>query len=146
MVGAPLLLLAQVMYLQFDDWAVNPTFRPAYSAACAVLPCNLPDRRDLDLLKSRALKVRSHPQEAGKLLVDALIVNEAEFDQPFPVLHLKFASVEGNPLASERFTPADYLAGDMAGVKMMPARTPVHIEVKALDPGTQAVSYTLDFE
>lgn len=144
--GALVFLVAQVMYLQFDDWAVDPTFRPAYSAACAVLPCEVPDRRDLDLLKSRALKVRSHPKAEGSLLVDALIVNEAEFDQPFPVLHLKFASVEGNPLASERFAPIDYLAGDMAGVKMMPARTPVHIEVKAIDPGTQAVSYTLDFE
>lgn len=144
--GALVLLLAQVMYLQFDDWAVNPTFRPAYSAACAVLPCELPDRRALDLLKSRALKVRSHPREEGALLVDALIVNEAEFDQPFPNLHLKFTSVEGNPLASERFTPDDYLAGDMAGVKMMPARTPVHIEVQAVDPGPLAVSYTLDFE
>lgn len=144
--GALVFLVAQVMYLQFDDWAVDPTFRPAYSAACAVLPCDLPDRRDLELLKSRALKVRSHPKEEGSLLVDALIVNEADFDQPFPVLHLKFASVEGNPLASERFDPADYLAGDMAGVKMMPARTPVHIEVKAIDPGAQAVSYTLDFE
>lgn len=144
--GALVFLVAQVMYLQFDDWAVDPTFRPAYSAACALLPCELPDRRDLDLLKSRTLKVRSHPKAEGSLLVDALIVNEAEFDQPFPVLHLKFASVEGNPLASERFSPADYLAGDMAGVKMMPARTPVHIEVKAIDPGAQAVSYTLDFE
>jgi len=135
-----------VMYLQFDDWAVDPTFRPAYAAACGVLPCQLPDRRALNLLKSRALKVRSHPRAEGSLLVDALIVNEAEFDQPFPVLHLKFASVEGNPLASERFDPEDYLAGAMKGVKMMPARTPVHIEVQALDPGPQAVSYTLDFE
>jgi predicted Zn finger-like uncharacterized protein len=145
-VGALVLLATQVMYLQFDDWAIDPSFRPAYAAVCAVLPCDLPDRRDLDLLKSRALKVRSHPQEEGALLVDALIINEAEFDQPFPVLHLKFASVEGNPLRSERFSPADYLAGDMTGVKMMPARTPVHIEVQAIDPGPGAVSYTLDFE
>ena len=67
--AALVLLVAQVMYLQFDDWAVDPSFRPAYAAACTLLPCELPDRRALELLKSRALKVRSHPEDEGALLV-----------------------------------------------------------------------------
>jgi hypothetical protein len=101
--------------------------------------------RALDALVSKNLVVRANPEVPGALMVDALIVNEATFAQPFPVIELRFSSMGGNLIAGRRFRPDEYLAGELQGAKMMAPRTPVHIALAIDDPGQDAVNYVMVF-
>ena len=139
------LLAAQVLYLQFDTWAKNPDIRPVYEWLCPHLQCKLPVMRSLDEIRSKNLVVRANPDVPGELMVDALIVNQARFEQPFPVIELRFSSMEGRPIAARRFKPEEYLAGELKGATMFAPMTPVHIALAIEDPGTDAVSYYIQF-
>ena len=140
------LLAGQVLYSQFDDWSKSAAMRPVYAGLCSVLGCTLPERRSVADLQSRKLAVRSHPDKPGTLLVDALIINEAEFPQPFPAIELQFMDLQQQTVGSYRLEPADYLDGELAGaVRLMAVRTPVHIDIEIADPGPRAVNYQLQF-
>ena len=143
--AAIVLLAAQVLYLQFDTWAKNPDIRPVYEWLCPYLKCQLPVMRSLDEIRSKNLVVRTNPDVPGELMVDALIVNQARFAQPFPVIELRFSSMEGRPIAARRFKPEEYLAGELKGATMFAPMTPVHIALAVEDPGTDAVSYYIQF-
>ena len=107
--------------------------------------CQRPYKVDITQVKSSNLVVRSHPEFSGALVVDAILYNRAAFSQPFPLLEMRFADINGQLLASRRFKPSEYLAGELAGNAEMPPQTPIHISLDILDPGTQAVNYSLSF-
>jgi len=138
-------LTAQVLYLQFDAWAKNPDIRPVYEWICPQLHCTLPVMRSIDEIRSKNLVVRANPEVPGELMVDAIIVNQARFAQPFPVIELRFSSMDGRPIAARRFKPDEYLAGELKGATMFAPLTPVHIALAIEDPGTEAVSYYIQF-
>lgn len=144
-VAGLILLAAQVLWYRFDEWATDPQWRAVYGPVCKVAGCVLPVMRDTSLLKTRNLAVRSDPERPELLLVSAVIVNEAEFAQPFPDLELRFTTVRGTLVAGRRFTPEEYLAGDAQGMELIPPRTPVQIELAVDDPGPDAVNYFLGF-
>ena len=58
---------------------------------------------------------------------------------------MRFADLGGQLVASRRFKPSEYLAGELAGRSEMPPQTPIHISLDILDPGTRAVNYSLSF-
>lgn len=136
-------IFVQILWYQFDDWAKDPTWRPVYASVCSMVGCELPVQSDLSLLRTQNLLVRSDPDDPGVLLVNAVIANEAQFSQPFPVLELRFTDLRGALVAGRRFQPAEYLAGEAADMTLMPARTPVQIELEIEDPGPEAVNYTM---
>ena len=75
----------------------------------------MPSKVDIAKIKSSNLVVRSHPEFNGALVVDAIIYNRAPFSQPFPLLELRFADLNGHLIASRRFKPGEYLNGDLEG-------------------------------
>ena len=140
-----LVLAGQVFWYQFESWGRDPTLRPVYAFVCDAVGCELPVLRDLKLLETQQLLVRSHPELADALVVDAVIVNEAHFAQPFPELELRFTTIDGTLVAGRRFKPEEYLAGELAGETMMAPRTPVRLALEITDPGGDAVNYFLSF-
>ncbi|KAF1031269.1 MAG: hypothetical protein GAK37_00868 [Pseudomonas sp.] len=138
-------LAGQYIAYQFDDLARQDAYRPWFQQLCPSIGCTVPSRVDVSYIKSSKLVVRSHPDFAGALVVDAIIYNRATFSQPFPLLELRFADLNGNMIASRRFKPAEYLSGELAGVTEMPSQTPIHIALDILDPGNKAVNYSLSF-
>ena len=140
---ALVVLVAQYAYFNFDDLARTPQWRPLYQQACGVLGCRLPNRTDISKLRGANLVVRSHPDYTNALIVDAILFNEARYPQPFPELELSFSALNGNPVASRRFSPAEYLRGDLTNMEAMPVNTPLHISLEIVDPGEQAVNYNL---
>ncbi|WP_350615925.1 DUF3426 domain-containing protein [Pseudomonas sp. HY7a-MNA-CIBAN-0227] len=138
-------LAGQYIAYQFDDLARQDKYRPWFQELCPKLGCTVPSRVDIAHIKSSNLVVRSHPEFAGALVVDAIIYNRATFSQPFPLLELRFADLNGQMIASRRFKPAEYLSGELAGVTEMPSQTPIHIALDILDPGNKAVNYSLSF-
>ena len=140
-----LLLLAalQLFYFNFEQWARTPQWRPAYTSVCSLLNCELPAVQDIRRIKARNLVVRSHPSVANALVVDTLMQNESAFPQPFPDLVLIFRDLNDNIVASRKFSPQEYLSGEMSGTTDMPSRTPIHVGIEILDPGQNAVSYAV---
>ncbi|HBX57286.1 DUF3426 domain-containing protein [Pseudomonas sp. UBA2684] len=138
-------LAGQYIHYHFDELARQDQYRPWFEQLCPTIGCTLPSKVDIAQIKSSNLVVRSHPQFSGALVVDAILYNRAPFAQPFPLLEMRFADINGQLLASRRFKPSEYLAGELAGQAEMPPQTPIHISLDILDPGTQAVNYSLSF-
>lgn len=138
-------LLAQYAYYHVETLGTQSQYRPWLGLACPYLGCRLPPKVDVSLIKSSNLVVRSHPEFAGALILEALLYNRATFSQSFPVLEVHFSDVNGQILASRSFQPSEYLAGDLAGHTEMPAQVPIHIALELLDPGEAVVHYSLTF-
>jgi predicted Zn finger-like uncharacterized protein len=139
------LLAFQYVWYHFDEMARQDQYRPWFQQLCSTLGCEVPTRVDISRVKSSNLVVRSHPDFKGALIVDAIIYNRAPFAQPFPLLELRFADLNGQLIASRRFKPSEYLSGELAGRGEMPSQTPIHIALDILDPGPKAVNYSLSF-
>lgn len=138
-------LVSQVVWFQFDRLSAIPELRPWYERACDLAGCELQPLTALDRIQSRQLVVRTDPQDRNALLVDAVIVNQAEFEQPFPAIALTFSNLNGDVVAQSIFPPRDYLAGDGQSLGTMPPGTPVRIAISIRDPGRDAVNYNLRF-
>lgn len=139
------LLAFQYVWFHFDEMARQDQYRPIFQQICPMIGCQVPTRVDIARIKSSNLVVRSHPDFKGALIVDAIIYNRAPFAQPFPLLELRFADLNGQLIASRRFKPSEYLSGELAGRGEMPSQTPIHIALDILDPGPKAVNYSLSF-
>ena len=140
---ALLLLVVQVAWLQFDRLSRQAPYRDYYQSACNLLGCELPQRVNTARIRTYNLVVRDHPEQANALLVDAIILNTASFEQPFPPLLLSFTDMDNQPVASRAFAPAEYLRGELAGTQMIPPNQPVHLSLEIADPGAHAVNYRL---
>ncbi|WP_422420823.1 DUF3426 domain-containing protein [Pseudomonas sp. GZD-222] len=138
-------LAGQYIWYHFDELARQDQYRPWFQQICPQVGCTVPSRVDIARIKSSNLVVRSHPDFNGALIVDAIIYNRAPFTQPFPLLELRFADLNGQLIASRRFKPAEYLSGELAGKGEMPSQVPIHIALDILDPGPKAVNYSLSF-
>jgi predicted Zn finger-like uncharacterized protein len=138
-------LAGQYIAYHFDELARQDQYRPWFQQFCPELGCTVPSKVDIGRIKSSNLVVRSHPDFSGALVVDAIIYNRAPFSQPFPLLELRFADLNGHLIASRRFKPGEYVKGELEGVSEMPPQTPIHIALDILDPGPKAVNYSLSF-
>ncbi len=137
----------QYLWFNKDQLAAREDLRHYYVRACQVLEprigCNLPDYVNLSDISTRKLIVRSHPAIRNALIIDAIILNSADFAQPFPRLELKFTDLDFKTVASRRFEAREYLGGELTGLKFIPARTEVRVSLEIVDPGNLAVSYEL---
>ncbi len=144
-VVALLVLAGQYLIFNFDRLARDDNYRPALGQACQWLGCQLPERDDLSQIRSSNLVVRSHPRTSNALAVDAILINRADFKQHFPIMELQFTDLSGEVVAGRRFTPDEYLSGELSGMAAMPIRQPVHVSLEIVDPGERAVNYQLHF-
>ena len=78
------------------------------------------------------------------MLVDAIIRNTSAYRQPFPLLEMKFTDINNLVIATRRFLPKEYLGGEMAGLRFIPALTEVRLGLEIVDPGKNAFGYALE--
>lgn len=138
-------LVAQVTWFQFDRLSSIPELRPFYEKGCEIAGCELKPLIDVDAIQSRKLVVRTNPENRSQLVVDAVIINRAAFEQPFPAIALTFSNLNGDVVAQSVFTPEEYLAGEGKEMEAMPTDTPVRILINIRDPGRDAVNYNIAF-
>jgi len=137
-------LVAQVGYFKFDTWSRNPQYRPAYAVTCQLLNCQLPAIQDVSKINTQHFMVRLHPKVTQALYIDTLLVNNADYQQPFPDLNLIFTGLDEQTIASRHFKPEEYLAGELAGANSMPLNVPIHIAIEIVNPGAEAVGYRIE--
>lgn len=139
-----LCLAGQHLFFQFDHLAKQESTRPMVAFVCSVLRCTLPPSEVWRNIRVSNLVVRKHDTVANALLVDAIIFNHASYELPFPKLELYFNDLEQLPVASRRFEPHEYLAGELEGKTLMPPGRPIHIAFEIVNPGDKAVNWQLD--
>jgi len=140
-----IVLAVQFAWYNYGTLAQYEELRPIYQKTCELLKCKLPDLVDTTQIRSQNLIVRSHPTARKALIIDAVIVNQAPYEQPFPNLALYFSDLNNKIVAQRLFEPSEYLAGEVKGWTGMPKGTPIHISLEILDPGNDAVNYTVGF-
>ncbi len=140
---AALTLGLQFAYMNFEPYSRIEPWRTWYGKVCETNLCTLPPSGDLSKMKAYNLVVRSHPDKPKALIVDAIILNTADFEQHYPDLELSFSDTANKVLASRRFTPAEYLAGELAGHTQMPTDQPIHLSLEIVDPGPEALGYSI---
>ncbi len=140
-----IILAVQFAWYNYGTLAQYEELRPVYQKTCELLKCTLPDLVDTTQIRSQNLIVRSHPTSRKALIIDAVIVNQAPYEQPFPNLALYFSDLNNKIVAQRLFEPSEYLAGEVKGWAGMPKGTPIHISLEILDPGNDAVNYTVGF-
>lgn len=138
-------LAGQYLAYNFNALASDQRSRPLLERLCLLASCELPAQVDIGQLRSSNLVVRPHPEFPGTLAIDLILYNRAAFTQPFPVLQMTFTDSQGRTVAQRRFHPEEYLAGELAGVRLMPTQTPIHIGLSMLTPDNRYSGYHLDF-
>jgi len=145
-IGVLLLMLGvQWVYFNRTSLAAQADWRPGLESLCSFLRCELPLRVDLSRIELVNRDVRKHPRVAGALLINATLVNHADFPQPYPILDVTFSNSSGTPVAARRFNPVEYLS-DQTDIKAgMPVDTALQVMLEIEDPGEDAVSFQFEF-
>ncbi|MFT5118013.1 MAG: hypothetical protein ACI9NY_001547, partial [Kiritimatiellia bacterium] len=133
----------QVAWLRFDTLGSREPFRSYYHKSCAMLGCQLPNLADIQQIRTNHLVIRSHPNEKNALIADAIIINNAPFEQAFPALQLEFRNIHDQAVARRDFQPKEYLKGELIGAKLMPAEQAIQLSLSIVDPGESAVNYQI---
>ena len=136
-------LAAGYAHFNSDPLASDPRWSQSVQQLCAMTGCELPSKAAPELITAQQLVVRSHPQYDNSLQISVVLNNAANFSQPFPRLALIFTDINGTVVAKRLFKPREYLSGEMAGRKEMPAQHSVQVAVDIVDPGAAANNYQL---
>ena len=134
---------AQYVFFNFNDLSHDLQARSWLGKICSTGICQLPALDPARVVKISNLIVRSHPTEPNALAIDAILLNVESEPVPVPELELLFSTMEKLPLASRRFKPTEFLAGEMSGQTELPPGRPVHIALAIIEPGPDAVNWTL---
>lgn len=134
------LLILQFGYFERNKLARDPTLRPALEAMCVQFGCTLPLREDMSKLEIRDRDVRTHPSIPNALMISALIVNNADFVQPYPELEITFSSMSDKVVGTRRFHTSEFLKGINPRQGFAPQQK-VTAVLEILDPGPTAVNY-----
>ena len=133
-----LLLMVNVMGLQFDAWSQLPAMRGLYASACGVVNCELRFLADVGLDGDVTANRLGPPEQ---LALSAVLVNRAALAQRFPILAVRLLAANGEELSARRIAPGAYLEKGATRSMAPKGRTPVTLRID--DPGALAVSYAI---
>lgn len=137
-------LFAQILFVQRDAFAQDPTLRPVLAGMCALAGCTLADRRALGHIELLRRNVYAHPNVDDALIIDISFTNNAPFAQPYPTLTVSLGDLRGEPVVRRNFRPSEYLPEVDPGGRMTPG-SPLHVTLEVGDPGPEVRTFEIDF-
>ena len=108
--GFVMLLGLQVKYFFVEAYAQDDRYRPPLALFCKVANCQLPPRRDPYRFAITNTRIDLHPQEPGALRVTIMMINQAEFHQPYPQIRITLTDRVGRVVGRRTFGPEFYLS------------------------------------
>lgn len=139
-------LVLQYGWFNLDQLSRNSHLRPYYEFACPVLGCTLPQRENVAMISSRNLIVRPDSNNAGKLNLDMIIINNADYPQPYPNIRITFSDINNTVVSSRSLDQSLYLRGELSGSKAMPSQRQIHISLQIVNPSNAISNYRVSFE
>lgn len=137
--------LLQYAYYDRLKLLEHTELRPALEMLCRYTGCQLPDPRDPSRIKLSSKNIYTHPNTDNALMVSATIVNEAEYQQDFPLLELRFENIRGEAIAARRFRPEEYLDIPQQQLEKIQPGEPVSLNIEIIDPGKDVMTYEFNF-
>jgi hypothetical protein len=141
-----LLLVLQLLLAQRDTLAADARWRPAVSALCTLLRCELPPWREPEAFTMLSRDVRAHPSAPGALLINASFRNDARWPQPWPRVLLTLSNADGRIVGARAFAAREYLGADTAATQheLAPGQTAA-ITLAVIEPAPDIVAFSFDF-
>jgi len=137
--------IIQYSYYHRYQLVQHNNLRPWLIKLCDITGCDLPEPRDPKRIELSSKNIFSHPNTPNALMISATVVNQAEFEQAFPLLELHFEDIRGKAIAGRRFTPEEYLGIPSEEISKMEPGNPVPFNIEIIDPGQDIISYEFDF-
>ena len=125
--------------------AWNDTWGSSIKAVCHYLPCELKAKRDVSKIKLLQRQLSPDEEQENVLDIKILLINEADFAQPYPTIKIVFSNKNGEQVAIKTFTPANYLDVDSRDA-LMPFGSEVHIHFKTEITHPDALGFEFIFE
>ena len=145
-IAALLLVLAtQLLLVERATLAASTQWRPLIARACAVLLCELPPWHEPEAIAMLDRGVQPHPRLSGVLAVRASFRNDARFPQPWPMLLLNLADVDGRPVAQGLLYPREYGAPADGAMLLAPGQV-ASIEFSVREPEPRSVAFSFEFQ
>jgi predicted Zn finger-like uncharacterized protein len=141
-----LLLIWQVSWFRGPDLLLRfPMLRPPLEALCKKFRCRLPVTRMPQAVRVVSRALQEHPNVPNASLFNAIIVSDASFRQPFPVMQLKFLDTQGRILGARRFEPDEYLDRNEIKIEdgMLPGEN-VHFVLELANPQEPPVGFEIE--
>jgi predicted Zn finger-like uncharacterized protein len=141
-----LVLVTQYAYFSLDKLSQTAQYRPALETLCSFANCEVPLMKAPHLVKLTERDIRAHAKTKDVLVVKAVIHNEADFTQAFPLMQLSMQDITGHTMTGRRFLPKEYLADPAINIRAgIAANKSYEILLEMIDPGKEAVGFEFDF-
>ena len=122
-----------------------PSSRPLLEAFCETVGCHYSGPHDTKQIQLLSRDVRLHPKEKNALLISVAMINNANFSQPYPNIHIRLSDISGNVVAERIFNAKTYMGKLSNPFLLMKSKTPVHINFEVVDPGKDAINFEFTF-
>ncbi|MEF8834002.1 MAG: DUF3426 domain-containing protein, partial [Halofilum sp. (in: g-proteobacteria)] len=114
-----LVLVSQLVFVQRDVFAQQPRLRPLLEPMCQLAGCQLAPLRAIDRIELVRRDVYQHPSREDALLIDATMVNNAGFSQPYPMFTVGLGDRLGRVMSRSSFAPEEYLDQYTPGARIV---------------------------
>ena len=121
----------------------NPDWEPVVTAGCSILGCTLPLRSEIQLIRSDGLSVRVAEDNPNEMLLDLIITNYANFEQPLPALDLVFSDMDNLAMSVLKISPTEYLSANNLTISSLKPRLPLRLNLRFESPGDEVTNYRL---
>jgi len=139
-----LALIIQLAIMQAGPLAaIWPPVRPYIAQLWQQMGHEPPWQREVDRLRVLRSDVRENPERPGTLLVTVTLLNEALFEQPFPLIELTLGDATQALVGRRRFEPAIYLGREWQQPAFMPLGVPVDVVLELASSHDQAAAFTI---
>ncbi|MGH1461603.1 MAG: DUF3426 domain-containing protein [Neptuniibacter sp.] len=138
------ILLQIVWFNRVELYWSQPQLQPLFDQACQKIDCQIPPQQALSQIENQNILVTPHPSYEGAMEIKLILINNAEFIQPYPALNLEFKDLKGRLVAQRIFEPREYLDTTYIDPLAMPSQQPMQITLELMSPGKRAVNYQLE--
>ncbi|MEG3191499.1 DUF3426 domain-containing protein [Lysobacter sp. D1-1-M9] len=136
-------LALQLLLAQRVELAADARWRPWLAGLCEVLRCQVPPWQEPAAYTMLNRSVQPRPGQAGVLDVNASFRNDARWPQPWPILVLSLADLEGKPLGMRAFAPQEYRS-DGGAATLAPGQS-ASVQFSVVEPSPRIVAFTFEF-
>ena len=140
-----LLTLTNVVTLREVGLAEWPTVQSWLKSVGLIEPAPLPPYSDATQIELISRDMHVHPARRNALILSATMVNRAQQIQAYPVFEVILMDRKSRPIASRRFTPAEYLGPDAHIDGGMTPKAFLAVTLELADPDARAVGFELLF-
>jgi len=137
-------LFCQYLWFNRAELYWDRSYQPLYTTVCNYLDCQIPPPQNLEKIQNQQLQVTPHKKYADAVEVTLMLLNTADFAQPYPALRLVFSDLKGRTIAQRDFEPVEYLDNETIDLLSMPSQQPIQISLELMSPGHRAMSYQLE--